>query len=152
MIHGPGNKGNFNLLYRFIIKGLPYPLGKFHNRRSFLSVDNLCFVIHELITKEAEPGVYNVADDDSLSTNELINEIGQVLGIKPRIWGINKKMVRFMARIGDTLHLPFNSARLQKLTENFEVSNQKLVNALQVRLPLSAREGIHHTIEWFKKS
>jgi len=45
MIHGPGNKGNLNLLYKVVKKGIPYPLGTFENRRSFCSIDNLSFVI-----------------------------------------------------------------------------------------------------------
>jgi nucleoside-diphosphate-sugar epimerase len=54
MIHGPGNKGNLNLLYNFVTKGLPWPLGAFENKRSFCSIDNLCFVIVELIGKYDE--------------------------------------------------------------------------------------------------
>ncbi len=38
MIHGPGNKGNLNLLYKFVQKGIPYPLAAFDNERSYLSV------------------------------------------------------------------------------------------------------------------
>ena len=49
MIHGPNNKGNLNLLYSFVSKGIPYPFGKYENKRSFVSVENLCFVINELI-------------------------------------------------------------------------------------------------------
>src|SRR5690606_1547157 len=49
MIHGPGNKGNLNLLYKFVQKGIPYPLAAFENRRSFLSIDNLNFVILQLL-------------------------------------------------------------------------------------------------------
>jgi nucleoside-diphosphate-sugar epimerase len=52
MIHGPGNKGNLNLLYKFIKKGIPYPLAAFENKRSFLSVANLCVVIAAIIKKE----------------------------------------------------------------------------------------------------
>ena len=33
MIHGPGNKGNLNLLYNVVKKGIPWPLGDFDNRR-----------------------------------------------------------------------------------------------------------------------
>ena len=40
MIHGPGNKGNLNLLYNVVRKGIPWPLGAFENRRSFTSIDN----------------------------------------------------------------------------------------------------------------
>lgn len=40
MIHGPGNKGNLNLLYNVVSKGIPWPLGAYENRRSFCSIDN----------------------------------------------------------------------------------------------------------------
>ena len=70
MIHGPANKGNLNLLYQLVAKGLPWPLGAFENQRSFLSIENLCFVIKELLENNSIPsGVYQVADDKSLSTN-----------------------------------------------------------------------------------
>ena len=72
MIHGPGNKGNLNLLYQVQQKGLPWPLGAFENKRSFCSVENLQFVIQQLIEKDIEPGIYQLADDEALSTNELI--------------------------------------------------------------------------------
>ena len=49
MIHGPGNKGNLNLLYQLVAKGLPWPLGAFENQRSFLSIENLCFVITNIL-------------------------------------------------------------------------------------------------------
>ena len=67
MIHGPGNKGNLNLLYKIVSKRFPWPLGAFENKRSFCSIDNLCFIIKELINNEAIPsGVYNVADDEPI--------------------------------------------------------------------------------------
>src|SRR5690606_8143065 len=73
MIHGPGNKGNLNLLYKVVEKGLPWPLAAFHNQRSFLSIDNLSFLINAmLIDPDLPSGVYNFADDESLSTNELV--------------------------------------------------------------------------------
>jgi nucleoside-diphosphate-sugar epimerase len=45
MIHGPGNKGNLNLLHGIVKKGISYPFGAFKNVRSFLSIENICFVI-----------------------------------------------------------------------------------------------------------
>lgn len=52
MIHGPGNKGNLNLLYQLVSKGVPWPLAAFNNQRSFCSIDNLLFVIKELIERK----------------------------------------------------------------------------------------------------
>jgi nucleoside-diphosphate-sugar epimerase len=75
MIHGPGNKGNLNLLYGVVKKGIPWPLGAFENRRTFTSIENLNFVIEGLLTKDVPTGIYNMGDDEALSTNELIEEI-----------------------------------------------------------------------------
>ncbi|MEN9326956.1 MAG: hypothetical protein RI943_1389, partial [Bacteroidota bacterium] len=78
MIHGPGNKGNLNLLYKIVSSGFPWPLGAFENKRSFCSIDNLCFIINELVINETIPsGVYNVADDEPLATNDLIKFIAE---------------------------------------------------------------------------
>jgi len=111
MIHGPGNKGNLNLLYKMVQKGLPWPLGAFENKRSFCSVDNLKFVIQQLIEKGIEPGIYQVADDEALSTNEIIRLIASAQNRKSRIWNIPRKLISLSARIGDVLHLPLNSER-----------------------------------------
>ena len=151
MIHGPGNKGNLNLLYQLVAKGIPWPLGAFENQRSFLSIENLCFVVQELLQNEIIPsGIYNVADDESLSTNELIALLGQSLGKQNKILRISTSLLQKIARLGDKLKLPLNSERLQKLTENYVVSNQKIKKAIGKELPISAREGLLTTFDSFK--
>lgn len=152
MIHGLGNKGNLNLLYQLVAKGLPWPLGAFENQRSFLSIENLCFVIKELLENETIPsGVYQVADDDALSTNELIGLLGTSLDMKSDIWSIPASWIRGVAKLGDILHLPLNSERLQKLTENYVISNHKIVKAIGKSLPVSSKEGLIRTFESFRK-
>lgn len=150
MIHGPGNKGNLNLLYRFVTMGIPYPLASFENHRSFLSVGNLCFVIKELIERSDIPsGVYHVADDQSLSTNRVVQLMGEVLKKDARLWRLPEAWIRFLARIGDRLGLPLNSERLGKLTENYMVSNAKLKKVLQKELPLTTEDGLRITLQSF---
>ena len=152
MIHGPGNKGNLNLLYNVVKKGIPWPLGDFENRRSFTSVDNLCYVIEGLLTKEAASGIYNMGDDEALSTNELIELMCEVLGLKPRIWKLNRSLMEACARLGTVLHLPLNKERLRKLTENYVVSNAKIKVALGIdRMPVRAEDGVRKTIRSFSK-
>ncbi|KDN53963.1 NAD-dependent epimerase/dehydratase family protein [Flavobacterium seoulense] len=151
MIHGLGNKGNLNLLYQLVARGLPWPLGAFENKRSFLSIENLCFVIKELIESiEIPSGIYNVADDESLSTNELVALLGQSLGKRNKILRVSTSLIQKIARLGDKLKLPLNSERLQKLTENYVVSNQKIKKAIGKELPISAREGLLTTFDSFK--
>ncbi len=150
MIHGTNNKGNLNLLFNFISKGLPWPLGAFENQRSFCSIENLCFIIKELIEVQCIPsGVYNVADDEVLSTREIIKIISNLKNKRPRIWNIPEKYIKLFAKLGDYLHLPINSDRLQKLTENYIVSNVKIKQALGKKLPVSAREGLIKTFKSF---
>ena len=152
MIHGPENKGNLNLLYSFVSKGIPYPLGKYENQRSFVSVENLCFVFKELIeNKNIDSGIYNIADDSTLSTNELVQVIGAVIEKPVKVLKISKKIIKFLAGIGDVLPLPISSERVEKLTENYCVSNEKIKKAMNKELPLTAREGIQKTIQSFLK-
>ena len=152
MIHGPGNKGNLNLLYKFVQKGIPYPLAAFENKRSFLSIDNLNFLILEMLSnKNVGSGIYNFADDEVLSTNELVKLIANTSGKKEKLWKISSKLISATAKMGDVMKLPLNSERLKKLTENYWVSNQKIKNALGIdQLPVSASEGLEKTIKSFK--
>ncbi len=149
MIHGPGNKGNLNLLFKLVSKGIPWPLGAFENKRSFTSIENLQFVIQQLIEKDIEPGTYQIADDEPLATNQLIELIAASQGRKARIWKMNSSIIRWAARVGDKLHLPLNSERLKKLTESYVVSNAKLKKALGIeKMPVSAEDGMRKTLEF----
>jgi nucleoside-diphosphate-sugar epimerase len=150
MIHGPGNKGNLNLLFRMVSKHIPWPLGAFENKRSFCSSENLMFIIKELINREDIPsGIYNIADDEPLSTNEIIGLIAQSQNRKPWIWQIPKGFIEFVVGLGDKLHLPLNTERLQKLTSSYVVSNTKIKSAIGESLPLSSREGLLKTFKSF---
>ena len=150
MIHGPGNKGNLNLLYNVVKKGIPWPLGDFENKRSFTSIDNLCYVVEGLLTKDVASGIYHMGDDEALSTNELIALMCEAMGKEPHIWKMNRKMMECCAGLGTLLHLPLNTERLRKLTENYVVSNEKIKSALGIdRMPVRAADGIMKTIRSF---
>ena len=152
MIYGIGNKGNLNLLYNVVKKRIPWPLGAFENSRSFCSINNISYVVEQLIQKQDIPnGIYHVADDETLSTNELIELICESVGKKSRIWHIPKKMVNTMAAVGTTLRLPLNTFRLQKLTENYVVSNEKIKQTLHIsKMPFSAKEEFTKTFKSFQ--
>ena len=152
MIHGEGDKGNLTLLYKIISKGIPYPLGAFKNSRTFISVDNVVFLMNEIIKKhkEMEGGIYHITDDEPLSTQKIIEIIGTAKGKKPVTLSLPKALVNGLAKIGDMISLPINSKRLKKMTSNLIVSNQKIKTALNIdSLPISAEEGMKKTIESF---
>lgn len=147
MIHGKGNKGNLNLLVKWVEKGLPWPLAAFDNKRSFASMGNVAYVVSELLKKDTDSGTYNICDDEAVSTNELIGLIFECFGKKARFWRIHRGLMKSLARIGDTLHLPLNTERLGKLTDDYIVSNRDIKFALGVgRMPVEAKEGLRESI------
>ena len=138
------------MLYNLVSKGILWPLGAFENKRSFCSIDNLMFIIRELIEREDIPsGIYNIADDVSLSTNEVISILAESQNKKPKIWNVSKGLIQTLAKLGDVLRLPLTTERLQKLTESYVVSNQKIKNAIGKPLPVSSKEGLLKTFKSF---
>lgn len=150
MIHGPGNKGNLNLLYKIVSKGLPWPLGAFENKRSYCSIENLMFVIKEvLLNKNIASGIYNLADDEAISTNVLIQLIAESHGKKAHILNLPVGLIKKVCKLGDVFKLPLNSERLKKLTESYVVDNTKIKNAISSPLPVKTREGLLKTLKSF---
>lgn len=150
MIHGPGNKGNLNLLYSVVKKGIPWPLGAFENRRTFTSIENICFAVYGVLIKDVPSGIYNMGDDEALSTNELIEIICKSIGKKAHIWKLSKGLMTGLAKVGGWLHLPLNPERLRKLTESYVSSNAKIKAALGIeKMPVDAREGLRITLDSF---
>ena len=146
LIHGVDNKGNLNLLYKFISKKLPWPLGAYENKRSYCSIDNLLFIIQELIERDDIPsGIYNICDNDPISTNELVEIISNIKMIKPKILKIPKIYITLISNIGTFLNLPFNNFMLEKLTNSCIVSNKKILSVIKKELPLSSKEGLFKT-------
>jgi nucleoside-diphosphate-sugar epimerase len=140
MVHGPGNKGNLNSLFRFVKWGIPYPLGKFINKRSFLSVHNFAFIVSAILKGNVQSGTYNLCDSDSISTVELVQMMYHSLGRKPRVWYLPKSWIKIL--------FFFKQGMIGKLTENMVISNQKIC-AQVGPLPVSLRDGLMQTISHF---
>jgi len=151
MIYGPNNKGNLNLLYTLVSKRIPWVLGLYENKRSYCSIDNLSFTINELIINKKIPtGIYNVADDLPLSTNQVIDLISKSVNSNTLIWNISKILIKVAAKIGDTIPFPLNSERLKKLTESYVVSNEKIKKAIGKPLPIKSKDGMLNTFKSFQ--
>lgn len=146
-VYGMKSNSNFYYLINFIKFGFPLPFSVFNGKRSFCSVHNLVFVISEIISSNIKPGVYNVADDESLSFNDLVLLVANYLNVKPRLILIPNYLIHFLSKVGDYLNLPFNTVNFNKLTHSFLVSNDKLKRNLQKPLPVSSHEGIFNLLK-----
>lgn len=153
MVHGAGDKGNLGILYKFISKGLPNPFANFDNSRSFISINNFTFYIDQILNNfpDLNNGIYHVADNESVSTKEIIDIIEKVTNKKSLKISLPNSVVKLLANLGDIIPIPINNKRLKKLTSTLLVSNSKINTSLNIQsLPESGRDGIYRTVFWFK--
>lgn len=151
MIHGKGVKGNLPLLFKFVKKGWPWPLAAFENHRSYASMGNVAFIVNELLIKDVVSGIYNICDDESVSTNDLVRLMGDGLGHNAKMLSIPIVFIRLIVKFGDVSHLPLNTERLRKLTGDYIVDNSEIKRALGIStMPVRALEGLKATIEELK--
>ncbi|NJN27368.1 MAG: hypothetical protein HC819_16040 [Cyclobacteriaceae bacterium] len=102
-----------------------------------------------IVTERLPASDYLLCDDEAIATTEMVQLMGKVLNKKVAIWNIPRPAMKLLAAMGSVVHAPFNSLTLEKLTENMIVSNAKLKRALGEPLPVSAMEGLGHTIKSF---
>lgn len=143
LIYGPEVKGNLKLLQALVRYRVPYPLGAFENARSVLSVRNLAHVV-ELAGVGALPAdVYNVADDEPLSTVDMVKAIGRALDRRPIVLAVPQSVVRFGAALGTRVGGALTLERLDKLTESLVVDTRRLRRSLpEQRLPETSARGL----------
>lgn len=154
MVHGIGDKGNLALLYSLISKGIPFPLAAFNNERSFISMDNFCFFLQEIVENHNKlpSGIYHIADDEALSTKDIVKIIKQVAQRNIPDIAVPKVLINMIAKIGDVVPIPLNSTRLRKMTGNLVVSNSKIKQYLKIiALPQTAKDGVEKTVRSFMK-
>lgn len=152
MIHGPNNKGNLNLIYSIITSGFPWPLYRYKNSRTFLSIDNFNFCIGRIINNQIKSGIYNISDDCSLSTNDIVDVIEYVTKKSVYKISVPKYVIRIISKIGNIIPIPINEDRLSKLTENYLVSNNKIKKALEInKMPVNCKDGMIKTISHLSK-
>ena len=100
LVYGPNAPGNFGRLMSTIRKGIPWPLGLVHNKRSLLALDNL---IDMIITctqhPEAAGQIFLVSDGEDLSTPELIRRLARAMGKPARIFPVPLPLLRTGGRI-----------------------------------------------------
>lgn len=150
MIYGPGDKGNLGLLYKIVSKRIPYPLGSYNNNRSFMSIYNFIYFINQIIKNKEiiESGIYHIADDESISTSEIIMLMKKITGKKGIVLSLPKWFIKGIALIGDVFPIPLNSNRLKKMTSTLTVSNSKIKRSLGIlKLPLTVEEGMVRTFK-----
>jgi nucleoside-diphosphate-sugar epimerase len=100
MVYGPGAPGNFARLVRAVARGWPLPFASVRNRRHLIAIDNLVDALVLCIDAEAAAGqIFLLADEEPVSTPELVNLIAKGLGVKPHLAEFPPALLALVAQV-----------------------------------------------------
>jgi nucleoside-diphosphate-sugar epimerase len=137
LVYGSNAPGNFGSLMRAVQRGWPLPLGKVHNQRSLLGLDNLVDFILTCITHpKAANQTFLVSDGHDLSTTELVRGMVQAAGLNGGLLPVPVWALQLGASLlgkGD---------EVQRLCGNLQVDNSKARTLLAWVPPVSVKEGL----------
>ncbi len=132
MIYGKNAPGNIDSLVK-LVKKLPIiPLGKIENKRSFISIQNLCFIINEIITHQ-KAGVFLASDDEAISTSRLIELIAK---------NLDKKVYLVKIPLFESLLKILKPSFHKRLYGSLEIDSSITKEKLNLKNPYSVEDGI----------
>jgi nucleoside-diphosphate-sugar epimerase len=145
LVYGPGVKGNFLSLLRWIASERPLPLASIDNRRSLLYLGNLVSAIDVACQNPAAAGkTYLLTDADPVSTPELCRRIAAALGVAARVFGCPVVVLHALgALVG-------KHAAIARLTGSLAVDAGAIGDELGWTPPHSMHEGLAATARWFR--
>ncbi|HVK56560.1 MAG TPA: SDR family oxidoreductase [Burkholderiales bacterium] len=145
LVYGPGVGGNFLRLMKLADAGLPLPLDRIDNRRSLVSVWNLCdFLMCCMSHPSAGGETFLISDGEDFSTSQLYRQIAKGLGRPSRLLPLPSSLIKFAQR----------SRRLrpiiERLTGSLQVDSSKAAVLLGWSPPVSAEEGVILTTQAYR--
>ncbi len=148
LVYGPGVKGNFLSMIKWLWTGIPLPLGGVtNNRRSLIFIDNLVDVI--LICMKHHAAVnqtFMVSDDEDLSTSDLLTRMNLELGQPSTIMSVPTSFIILLAKISGKTEIA------RRLCDSLQVDIKKTKDLLGWVPPISVNEGLRQTAAYFLKS
>ncbi|MCU0869347.1 MAG: NAD-dependent epimerase/dehydratase family protein [Burkholderiales bacterium] len=144
LVYGPGVEANFLRLWSAVARGVPLPLGAVHNRRSLLYVGNLASALLTCATHPQAAGGRFVVDDGApVSTSQLVRDIAQALGRRPRLLPVPTAVMRAAGWILD------REAAVHRLVGDLAVDASALRTATAWAAPFTRAQGLAETAAWW---
>lgn len=136
MIYGKNAPGNIDSLIKLVKKLPVLPFGKIENKRTFISIQNLCYIIDEIITQQ-QNGIFLASDDESLSTSKLIEEIAG---------NLDKKVCLIKIPFFESFLKVLKPSFHKRLYGSLEIDNRITKEKLNLQNPYSVEDGIKFMI------
>jgi nucleoside-diphosphate-sugar epimerase len=137
LVYGPGVKGNFSRLINLVKKQLPLPLAGIKNKRSLVSIDNLCSLIYCCMQHPKASGeIFLVSDGDDVSTSQLMQTMAQAMNCKNRLFKLPYHLLKVLASMAG------KSSEFQRLFESLSVDISKNKKLLHWEPELSLKQAL----------
>jgi UDP-glucose 4-epimerase len=142
LVYGPGVKANFEVMMRWLQRGLPLPFGAIRNRRSLVALDNLLNLIGVCLHHPAAANrTFLVSDGEDLSMPQLLRLMGDALGKPARLIPVPEQVLQTGARLLGRPDLA------QRLCCSLQVDIASTRRLLEWNPPVSVDEGIRRTAQ-----
>ncbi len=146
LIYGPGVRGNFLRMLKWVDSGFVLPFRSIVNRRSLIALDNFVDLVRICVQHpSAANKTFLISDGADLSVPELIDEIAAAMGKAPRMRAVPVPLLKILTKA-----LGF-SKEFERLSESLQVDTSSVANCLEWTPPLSVNEGIVKTVQWYQK-
>ncbi len=137
LVYGPGVKGNFASMMKWVQTGWPLPLGAVKNRRSLVSLDNLISLIMSCIDHPAAANqVFLASDGEDLSTSDLLRRLADAARVPSRLIPVP------VGVLNTGLSLIGKEAIAQRLLGSLQVDIAKTQKLLGWIPPITVDEGL----------
>jgi len=147
LVYGPEVKANFLQLIKLIDRGIPLPLARVRNYRSFIFLGNLVDALLVCIVHPKASGeTFVLSDGIDISTPELIQKVSTALGKPSRLFPCPPDFLRFLGRVMG------RSQAVSRLLGSLIVDSTKIRVELGWKPPYSVEEGLIETVRWYQQA
>lgn len=137
-IYGPGSPAWFGMLNRAARVGLPLPLGRIENRRSFVFVGNVADAVATALTRHIT-GAFIITEGPPVSTAHLYHRLAQFYGHSRRVWNFPPVLIASAARL-------MLGARAESLFGDAAFDGSAFASKAGWTPPFSMDEGLSMTV------
>lgn len=142
LVYGAFVGGNFRRLINLAKSHYPLPFGCIKNKRSLVSVYNLCHFIETCLTHaNAQREVFLVSDDEDVSTKKLIKVLRNAQDRRSLVFPFPVSVLTLMSG------LLFKMKSMARLTESLQVNIEKTKRLLQWAPPYTVLDSVKQTLE-----
>jgi nucleoside-diphosphate-sugar epimerase len=141
LVYGPRASGNFGRLLRAVTSEWPIPLGRVHNRRSFVGVRNLgSFLARAVMAPDARGKLFLISDGEDLSTPDLIRRLAQAAGVRARLIPVPVMPMRVVATALGRRDL------FEQLCDSLVIDSARARSELGWRPPVSLDDELRRSV------